>query len=64
MNSVIVGLADRIASLVPSALPQREAEAACHNQCISPSSCNAGDFFVKFKFRFCGTSAKFIGCCG
>lgn len=64
MNSVITGLTDRIASLVPSALPQRDAEAACHSHCLSPSSCNAGDFFTKLRFRVCGTKATFEGCCG
>ena len=64
MNSVIVGFADRIASLVPAALPQQDAEAACHSQCIPPSSCNAGFFFTTFRFRFCGTHATFVGCCG
>jgi hypothetical protein len=64
MNSVIVGLADRIASLVPSALPQREAAAKCYSKCMPPASCNAGDFFVDFRFEFCGSHSYFKGCCG
>lgn len=64
MNSMIAGLADRIASLVPSVLPQRDAEAACKSHCLTPSSCNAGFFFTKSRFRVCGSHATFEGCCG
>jgi hypothetical protein len=63
MNSVITGLTSRIASLVPAALPQRDAEAACASHCLTPSSCNEGDFFTKFKFKICGTKATYEGCC-
>lgn len=64
MNSVIAGLTSRIASLVPATLPQRDAEAACVSHCLTPSSCNAGFFFTKFRYRICGTKATFEGCCG
>jgi hypothetical protein len=72
MNSMMTGLADRIASLVPSVLPAREAAAAgdCHYECVAPSSCNAGDFFVKFRLHCCCTAfghscgCNNAGCCG
>lgn len=67
MNA-IPALADRVASLVPGVIPARSAAAkTCFDYC-SGSSCNAGDYFVPLKWKYCYTttsySAHFIGCCG
>jgi hypothetical protein len=58
MDSMMTELADRIASLVPTILPAREAagRSGCWCSCVPPSSCNAGDYFVRIREHCCCTA--------
>jgi hypothetical protein len=59
----VTNLFDKVASLVPSVIPARAAEATIRPEFCVYSSCNDGDFFVSLLRVICTPGCRSDGCC-